>query len=126
MHQVGHAGVRAHGGLAVDVPHLGRVGADGERASRRLEATHRRGPLEPEPGRRSVLQELFRRHHALQCGFCTPGVLMSLDHYLRHTPAPNETELREFLSGHPCRCTGYVPIVAAALDAAERLRSGHA
>jgi 2-furoyl-CoA dehydrogenase 2Fe-2S iron sulfur subunit len=78
--------------------------------------------LEPEPGRLSVLQEAFRRHHALQCGFCTPGFLMSLDHYLRVVPSPAEADIREFLGGHLCRCTGYVPIVAAALDAAQRLR----
>ena len=78
--------------------------------------------LEPEPGRLSVLQQAFRRHHALQCGFCTPGILMSLDLYLRENPSPSETELREFLGGHLCRCTGYVPIVAAALDAAQKLR----
>jgi 2-furoyl-CoA dehydrogenase 2Fe-2S iron sulfur subunit len=78
--------------------------------------------LAPEPGRLSVLQEAFRRHHALQCGFCTAGILMSLDWYLRHRSDPSEAELREFLSGHICRCTGYVPIVAAALDAAQRLR----
>ena len=78
--------------------------------------------LAPEPGRLSVLQQAFRRHHALQCGFCTAGILMSLDWYLREKAAPSESELREFLSGHICRCTGYVPIVAAALDAAEGLR----
>jgi 2-furoyl-CoA dehydrogenase 2Fe-2S iron sulfur subunit len=78
--------------------------------------------LAPEPGRLSILQEAFRRHHALQCGFCTPGILMSLDDFLRHHPDVEEPELREFLSGHLCRCTGYVPIVAAALDAAKRLR----
>ena len=77
--------------------------------------------LAPGPGRLSVLQEAFRRHHALQCGFCTAGILMSLDWYLAHTPDPGEDALREFLSGHICRCTGYVPIVAAALDAAKRL-----
>lgn len=84
--------------------------------------------LAPEPGRLSTLQEAFRRHHALQCGFCTAGILMSLDIYLRDKPAPTEPELREFLSGHLCRCTGYVPIIAAALDAARRLRdiAGHA
>ncbi len=82
--------------------------------------------LAPEPGRLSVLQEAFRRHHALQCGFCTPGILMSLDLYLRAQPSPSETELREFLGGHLCRCTGYVPIVAAALDAAKVLRESHA
>ena len=78
--------------------------------------------LAPEAGRLSILQEAFRRHHALQCGFCTAGILMSLDWYLRQMPDPSEAELREFLSGHICRCTGYVPIIAAALDAAKRLR----
>ena len=78
--------------------------------------------LAPEAGRLSLLQEAFRRHHALQCGFCTPGILMSLDIYLRNKPSPTEAEVRELLSGHLCRCTGYVPIVAAALDAAKRLR----
>ena len=78
--------------------------------------------LAPEPGQLSVLQQAFRRHHALQCGFCTAGILMSLDWYLAHTPDPTEEALREFLSGHICRCTGYVPIIAAALDAAKRLR----
>jgi len=78
--------------------------------------------IAPEPGRLSVLQEAFRRHHALQCGFCTAGILMSLDNYLRRRPDPSEHELREFLGGHICRCTGYVPIVAAAMDAARRLR----
>jgi 2-furoyl-CoA dehydrogenase 2Fe-2S iron sulfur subunit len=78
--------------------------------------------LAPGPGRLSVLQEAFRRHHALQCGFCTAGILMSLDNYLRRQPAPSERSLREFLGGHICRCTGYVPIVAAAMDAARRLR----
>ena len=78
--------------------------------------------LAPGPGRLSVLQEAFRRHHALQCGFCTPGILVSLDNYLRNHSDPSEAELRNFLSGHLCRCTGYTPIIAAALDAARRLR----
>lgn len=78
--------------------------------------------LAPEPGRLSVLQEAFRRHHALQCGFCTAGILMSLDNYLRRHAAPSEADLREFLGGHLCRCTGYTPILAAALDAAKLLR----
>ena len=78
--------------------------------------------LAPEPRRLSVLQQAFRRHHALQCGFCTPGILMSLDYYLRANPDPREEDVRTFLTGHLCRCTGYVPIVAAALDAALRLR----
>jgi 2-furoyl-CoA dehydrogenase 2Fe-2S iron sulfur subunit len=82
--------------------------------------------LAPEPGRLSVLQEAFRRHHALQCGFCTAGILMSLDSYLRTHANPTEVELRKFLSGHLCRCTGYVPILAAALDAAKKLREASA
>jgi 2-furoyl-CoA dehydrogenase 2Fe-2S iron sulfur subunit len=82
--------------------------------------------LAPEPGRLSVLQEAFRRHHALQCGFCTPGILMSLDGFLRENPDADEAAIRDLLSGHLCRCTGYVPVVAAALDAAQRLRGGAA
>src|SRR5438046_2989175 len=61
--------------------------------------------LEPEPGRLSILQAAFRRHHALQCGFCTAGILMSLDFYLSENRDPSEAGLREFLSGHLCRCT---------------------
>ena len=78
--------------------------------------------LAPAADRLSVLQEAFRRHHALQCGFCTPGILMSLDAFLRDHPDPSEPAVREYLSGHLCRCTGYVPIIAAALDAARRMR----
>ena len=66
-----------------------------------------------------VLHAAFRRHFALQCGFCTAGILMSLSAFLRETPRPTEREVREVLSGHLCRCTGYTPIVAAALDAAD-------
>jgi 2-furoyl-CoA dehydrogenase 2Fe-2S iron sulfur subunit len=78
--------------------------------------------LAPAHGRLSVLQEAFREHHGLQCGFCTPGILMSLDAYLREHPSSTEAELRELLSGHLCRCTGYAPILKAALAAAARLR----
>lgn len=74
-------------------------------------------------GRLSVLQEAFRRHYALQCGFCTAGILITLHCFLAETPAPTEAALREVLSGHLCRCTGYAPIIAAALDAAARLRA---
>lgn len=82
--------------------------------------------LAPAPGRLSVLQDAFRRHHALQCGFCTAGILMSLDSFLREHSDPSEDELREYLGGHLCRCTGYVPIVAAALDAAKKMREAPA
>lgn len=77
--------------------------------------------LAPEQGRLSILQAAFRRHHGLQCGFCTPGILMSLDRYLRSNPKPTEDQLRELLSGHLCRCTGYTPIIRAAMDAAAEL-----
>ena len=78
--------------------------------------------LAPEMDRLSVLQEAFRRHHALQCGFCTAGILMSLDTLLRDEPDADEARIRDVLSGHLCRCTGYAPIIAAALDAAAVLR----
>ncbi|MGU3421839.1 (2Fe-2S)-binding protein [Methylobacterium sp. D54C] len=78
--------------------------------------------LAPEPGRLGVLQAAFRRHHALQCGFCTAGILMSLDAYLRLKPDAGRAELTEVIGGHLCRCTGYAPIVAAALEAAAILR----
>jgi 2-furoyl-CoA dehydrogenase 2Fe-2S iron sulfur subunit len=71
--------------------------------------------LSPAPGVLSPLQEAFRMHHGLQCGFCTAGILMSLDALLRETPRPTEAEVRELLSGHLCRCTGYAAIVRAAL-----------
>jgi len=77
--------------------------------------------LAPAPGRLSVLQAAFRRHHALQCGFCTAGILMSLDVFLRTNPEPTEAQIRDLLSGHLCRCTGYTPIVRAALEAAAEL-----
>ena len=78
--------------------------------------------LAPAPDRLSVLQAAFRRHHALQCGFCTAGILMSLDIFLAAVPDPSEQDLREVVGGHICRCTGYTPIIAAALEAAATLR----
>jgi aerobic carbon-monoxide dehydrogenase small subunit len=79
--------------------------------------------LAPTAGGLHPLQEAFRENHGLQCGFCTPGMLMSLAEFLRDNPAPSEAEVREALSGNLCRCTGYQGIVKAALDAAERLRA---
>jgi aerobic-type carbon monoxide dehydrogenase small subunit (CoxS/CutS family) len=64
------------------------------------------------------LQASFRKHHALQCGFCTPGILMSFTDFLARNPHPTEAEVVEVLSGHLCRCTGYAGIVAAVLEAA--------
>ena len=66
----------------------------------------------------SALQDAFRRHHALQCGFCTPGILMSAAELLADGGAPSRREIEELLSGHLCRCTGYAPIVDAIAEVA--------
>ena len=71
------------------------------------------------------LQEAFREHHGLQCGFCTPGMLMTALDLLRVKPEPTEAEVREGLSAVLCRCTGYHGIVKAVQAAAPRLRAGH-
>jgi len=63
------------------------------------------------------LQRAFQDHHALQCGFCTPGFLMTAIAFLRDTPQPTEAQVREAISGNICRCTGYMPIVQAVLQA---------
>jgi 2-furoyl-CoA dehydrogenase 2Fe-2S iron sulfur subunit len=68
------------------------------------------------------LQAAFRRHFALQCGFCTPGILMSLTQLIEEEPDADEARVREVLSGHLCRCTGYHGIVAAALDVLDERR----
>ena len=65
------------------------------------------------------LQEAFREHFALQCGFCTPGILMAAVDFLTHNPAPTRREIAEMLSGHLCRCTGYAPIIDAIAAAAQ-------
>jgi 2-furoyl-CoA dehydrogenase 2Fe-2S iron sulfur subunit len=65
------------------------------------------------------LQQAFRRHHGLQCGYCTPGILVSADAFLQTNPQPSEQEVREMLSGHLCRCTGYVGMVDAILETAK-------
>jgi aerobic carbon-monoxide dehydrogenase small subunit len=69
------------------------------------------------------LQAAFRDHHGLQCGFCTPGFLITLLEFLQNNPSPTEEDARDAISGNFCRCTGYQGIVAATLDAADRLRS---
>ena len=73
-------------------------------------------------GELNPLQTAFWDKHGLQCGYCTPGVLMTLTELLAAKPTPTEAEVREALSGHLCRCTGYQNIVAAALEAAARLQ----
>ncbi|HEY4133923.1 MAG TPA: (2Fe-2S)-binding protein [Alphaproteobacteria bacterium] len=69
------------------------------------------------------LQEAFRDNHALQCGFCTPGMLTTIIELLRDNPEPTSDEVRIAISGNLCRCTGYQTIVAATLDAARRLKA---
>lgn len=75
-------------------------------------------------GRLNVLQQAFQDFHGLQCGFCTPGVLMTLTEFLREHTDPTEAEVREVLSGNLCRCTGYQGMVDATLHAAKRMREG--
>jgi 2-furoyl-CoA dehydrogenase 2Fe-2S iron sulfur subunit len=69
-------------------------------------------------GTLNPLQQAMRANHGLQCGFCTPGILMSFTDFLSRNPHPTEAEIREVLSGHLCRCTGYAGIVAAVKDVA--------
>jgi 2-furoyl-CoA dehydrogenase 2Fe-2S iron sulfur subunit len=71
-------------------------------------------------GALNALQQAFQNNHALQCGFCTPGILMSFTDFLARNPHPSEAEVVDVLSGHLCRCTGYAGIVAAVLEAAGR------
>lgn len=69
-----------------------------------------------------TLQQAFHENFALQCGFCTPGFLMSIVEFLEDNPDPSEAEVREALSGNICRCTGYAEIVRATLQTAKALR----
>ena len=75
--------------------------------------------LAADPEHLHPLQEAFREKHALQCGYCTPGILMTLMPFLAEHPHPTEPEIRDLLSGNLCRCTGYQNIVDAVLLAAE-------
>ena len=75
-------------------------------------------------GELGTLQLAFRECHALQCGFCTPGILMAATDFLARNPEPSREEIIDMLSGHLCRCTGYEPIVDAIALTAERLRAG--
>lgn len=74
--------------------------------------------LSPNPGTLTPLQESFRDHHALQCGYCTPGMLLTATALLKKDPHPSEATIREALSGNLCRCTGYQFIVDAILAVA--------
>ena len=76
--------------------------------------------LAPGPAKLHPLQEAFRDAHGLQCGYCTPGILMTMKAFLAENPSPSEAEVREALSGNLCRCTGYQHIVDAVMLAAKR------
>jgi aerobic-type carbon monoxide dehydrogenase small subunit (CoxS/CutS family) len=69
------------------------------------------------------IQKAMHEHHGLQCGYCTPGILMTMAAFLKENPAPSEHDVREALSGNLCRCTGYQNIVDAMLDAAKAMRT---
>ncbi len=73
-------------------------------------------------GQLHPMQEAFREHHGLQCGFCTPGMIMSAVDLLKHNPSPSEQEIRHWLEGNICRCTGYHNIVKAIQAAATQMR----
>ncbi len=72
--------------------------------------------LADDSGELNALQTAFKKHHALQCGYCTPGILMSVTDFLERNPNPTENEIKDMLSGHICRCTGYVGIMRAVLE----------
>ena len=74
-----------------------------------------------ESGELHALQEAFHVHHGLQCGYCTPGMIMAAASYLKENPAPTEQEVRESLEGNLCRCTGYQNIVESIMDAAGQM-----
>ena len=82
--------------------------------------------LAPDADTLHPLQEKFHERHGLQCGFCTPGILLTARALLRENPDPGETEIREWLSGNLCRCTGYRNIVTAIREAAELMSAGDA
>lgn len=81
-----------------------------------MEGVARDGELHP-------IQEAFWTHHALQCGFCTSGMVMSAYFLLSRNPDPSEIEIKHAIAGNLCRCTGYLPIVEAVKSAAQKLRS---
>jgi carbon-monoxide dehydrogenase small subunit len=80
-----------------------------------IEGVARNGELHP-------MQEAFREHHGLQCGFCTPGMIMSALDLVRQNPDPDEAEIRAWLEGNLCRCTGYQNIVKAVKAGADSMR----
>ena len=74
--------------------------------------------LAGDDGELNALQTAFKKHHALQCGFCTPGILMSVTEFLERNPNPSEEEVEDVIGGHICRCTGYVGIKKAVMEVA--------
>ena len=76
-----------------------------------------------ENGVLSPLQKAFKNNHALQCGFCTPGMLATAAEFLSNNPSPNRTQVENAISGNICRCTGYVSIIDAILEAGVKLQS---
>jgi len=91
------------------------VQADGRSVST-VEGLEQGGKLHP-------MQEAFTEKHALQCGFCTPGMLMTTSALLERNKSPSEQEIRQAISGNLCRCTGYLNIVKAVQHAAEKMRA---
>ena len=79
--------------------------------------------LAPDPERLHPIQQAMHDHHGLQCGYCTPGILMTMTAFLSENPSPSEDDIRAALSGNLCRCTGYQNIVDAMLDAALTMRT---
>ncbi len=77
--------------------------------------------LAPSAGQLHPLQQSFWELHGLQCGFCTPGILLTAEALLKENPEPSEAEIRDWISGNLCRCTGYQNIVAAIQDAAKKM-----
>jgi aerobic-type carbon monoxide dehydrogenase small subunit (CoxS/CutS family) len=78
--------------------------------------------LASDSGELSPVQKAMHEHHGLQCGYCTPGILMTMTAFLKQNPSPSEDEVREALSGNLCRCTGYQHIVDAMMAAAQAMR----
>jgi aerobic-type carbon monoxide dehydrogenase small subunit (CoxS/CutS family) len=78
--------------------------------------------LASDSGEFSPVQKAMHDHHGLQCGYCTPGILMTMTAFLKQNPSPSEEEVREALSGNLCRCTGYQHIVDAMMAAAQAMR----
>ena len=98
----------------------GTLAAAGSRAA------GREPPASPEPVSLHPVQRAFWRHHGLQCGYCTPGMVMMIRQLLADNPDPTDAEVRHALAGNICRCTGYQGIVEAIMDASTKMAGGNA